>query len=61
MEPFEIIEMLKKTNVDPNLHSIIALDYLIGTDSVDKGNQPTADEWYAMGLVEGLIEGGYNK
>jgi len=61
MEPYKIIEMLQKADVDPNIHSVLTLDYLTGIDSLDKGNQPTEEEWYAMGLVEGLIEGGYEQ
>jgi len=58
MEPFKIIEMLKKTNVDPNLHTIIALDYIIGSSHLEDGEQLTEGEWYALGLVESLIEEG---
>ncbi|AMB18806.1 hypothetical protein BH780_gp223 [Bacillus phage Eldridge] len=58
MEPFEIVKLLKKVDVDPNIHSVLTLDYLTGIDSLDRGNQPTEEEWYAMGLIEGLIEGG---
>lgn len=61
MEPYEIVEMLKRADVDPRIHSALTIDYLTGIDSLDKGNQPAEHEWYAMGLVEELIEGGYNK
>jgi hypothetical protein len=61
MEPNKIIELLKGTDVDSSLHTIIALDYIIGSSHLENGKQLTEDEWYALGLVEGLIEGGYEQ
>lgn len=61
MEPYKIVEMLQRADVDPDVHSIIAIDYLTGIAALDAGKQPDEFEWYAMGLVEGLIEGGYGE
>jgi len=58
MEPNKIIELLKGTDVDSNLHTIIALDYIIGSSHLEDGKQLTEGEWYALGLVESLIEEG---
>lgn len=61
MEPYAIIELLKNSGVDSNLHTIIALDYIIGSSHLEDGKQLTEGEWYALGLVEGLIEGGHEQ
>jgi len=61
MEPFEIVELLKKADIDPDVHSIIAIDYMTGMAALDGGTQPDEFEWYAMGLVESLIEGGHKQ
>jgi len=57
MEPYKIVEMLQQAGVDPELHSIIAIDYMMGIQALEAGEQPSEGEWEAMGLVEEIVEG----